>query len=244
MLFKGIKPKYHKSSDLEFVRAILNSPDKVLGYSSPQQKLVVARLQKQIAGFSDQAIWEFWERHWLQGRSFEEKNLALYFWIDKKNYLLAQKFYKKLLAWAKDLTNWAHSDGLSSLYARMLEEMGEPIDTVLLKWNKSKNPWERRQSIVSLLFYTRQRKKTPSAKRVLSAIKPLLNDEHYYVQKGVGWTLREVYQVDPKLTMTFIETHLHKILPDAYSAAVEKVAPTKRLALKKLRAQQRRGRDS
>lgn len=240
MPFTGLKPKYHKSQDLKVVRAILNSPQTVKGYSSPQQRAVLKKMMTEIAKLGERDIWFFWEKHWKKGKSFEAQNLAIYYWCDAKNFELAKKFYKPLMSWASDLDNWAHSDGLSSLYARFLEELGAPIDKILWKWNRSPNPWKRRQSVVSLLYYTRQRKKTPSAKRVLSAIETLLEDDHYYVQKGVGWTLREVYQVNPVLTMKFIERHLHRIRSHAYSAAVEKLSLTQKKRLRELRAGERR----
>jgi len=240
MPFRGIKPKYHKPSDLDMVRRIMNAPVPVAGYTAPQQRAVVKKLMHETQHFSEKETWAYWEKLWKRGKSFEEQNLAVYFWSHPQNYEIAKRNHKKLLAWAADLSNWAHSDGMSSLYAKFLEDLGRPVDAIFLKWNSSKNPWLRRQSVVSLLYYTRQRKKTPTAKRVLSALKPLLRDEHYYVQKGVGWTLREVYQVDPKLTMAFIERHLHEIDPRAYSAAVEKVSLAEKKRLRELRSTRRK----
>ena len=233
MPFTGMKPRYQ--NDLSFVTAILNSPYPVRGFNSAQQREVVSKLSARQKEFSDAQVWDFWERLWQDGKSFEEKNLAVYFWINPKNYALAKTFSKELMGWAKELNCWAHSDGLSSLYAKFLEDMGAPIDRMLQRWNSSSQTWERRQSVVSLLYYTRLRKKTPSASRVLKSIKPLLNDDDHYVQKGVGWTLREIYQVDPVATMKFIEANLHKIKPTAYSAAVEKAPPAKKAKLRKLR---------
>ncbi|HVJ65502.1 MAG TPA: DNA alkylation repair protein [Bdellovibrionota bacterium] len=242
MPFRGIKPKYQKAADLDMVRRIMNAPVPVVGYTAPQQRAVVKRLMDETQDFSEKQRWDYWENLWKRGKSFEEQNLAVYFWSHPKNYELAKRHHKKLLAWAADLNNWAHSDGMSSLYARFLEDLGRPVDQILVKWNSSKNPWLRRQSVVSLLYYTRHRKKTPSAQRVLGALKPLLKDEHYYVQKGVGWTLREVYQVDAKLTMAFIERHLHEIDPRAYSAAVEKVSLAEKNRLRELRSTVRKAR--
>ncbi len=93
----------------------------------------------------------------------------------------------------------------------------------LKTWNKSKNPWMRRQSIVSLIEYASKRKKVLAYNDLISYIKPLLDDKEYYVQKGLGWTIREIYNLYPKEALKFIENNLEKISPVAYSVAIEKL---------------------
>lgn len=239
--FKDLTPHYLGVNERKWLFAIYNTQDDIVGFSMPQIRQVGRQImQTQLRGADDQTIWNFWEKLWRDGSIFEEKTLAVTFWSDRKNYELACKFREELLGWAGDLTNWAHSDGLSSVYVQFLETYGKPIDQRFRDWNTSENPWLRRQSVVSLLYYARQRKRPVSAGRVLGAIEPLLGDEHYYVQKGVGWTLREVYQVDEARTMKFIQKHLHAIQPAAYSAAVEKVSAAQKKVLRDLRAAHRK----
>ena len=54
---------------------------------------------------------------------------------------------------------WDGSDELSSIYSRFLEvdELASQVQEVLRSWNRSPNPWKRRQSILSLLYYSRSR---------------------------------------------------------------------------------------
>jgi len=93
----------------------------------------------------------------------------------------------------------------------------------LRKWNKARFHWKRRQSVVSLLEYAQKRKKVLPYKTLIEFINPLLKDEEYYVQKGVGWTLREIYNVFPQETLGFFYINLHNIKPLAYTAATEKL---------------------
>jgi len=241
-LLERWQPQYHTPQQLKMVRAIYNCESLTMqGYSMPQIRQAVKMLVKEhLRSFDEPALWRYWEQLWKHGRTFEDTMAAVAFWTEPKHYPLALKHRDKLMDWAGDLTNWAHSDGLSSIYARFLEDAGKPVDHRLLDWNRSDNPWLRRQSVVSLLFYTRHRRKLPAIGRVLGAVEPLLGDAHYYVQKGVGWTIREAYQVDEKTTMQFIERHLLTIQPPAYTAAVEKLAPADKLRLRQLRAEHRR----
>ena len=125
--------------------------------------------------------------------------------------------------WINRVDCWEHSDDLSKIYAHTLENHPEWIVPVLEKWNKDENPWKRRQSIVSLIEYASKRKKVLPFSKLISFIDPLLSDKDYYVQKGIGWTLREVYNVYPKKTLTYLRKNLLNISSIAYSAATEKV---------------------
>jgi 3-methyladenine DNA glycosylase AlkD len=105
----------------------------------------------------------------------------------------------------------------------------------LKSWNSSANPWERRQSVVSLLEYDKKRKTVLPAGELLSMVEPLLRDEDYFVQKGVGWTLREIGNRHPAAAWQFLLDHATAIRPPAFTAAIEKLTPAKKERLKKLR---------
>lgn len=239
MVFAGIKPKYSAPKERRFLENIMNTQLPLLGYSVPQQRQVMKNLIKNLDFKSSTKIWSYWDSFWQNGVSFDEKNLALLFWSEPKHLPLALSAHKKLISYAHDIECWAHSDSLSSLYAKFLEILGDPIDDQLSKWTTSNNPWLRRQSIVSLLYYARLRKSAPSPKRILSAVKLLLNDHEHYVQKGVGWTLRESYQIYPEETLKFISKNILDLSPTAFSAATEKLSSSQKKPLIKIRSPQK-----
>jgi 3-methyladenine DNA glycosylase AlkD len=72
-------------------------------------------------------------------------------------------------------------------------------------------------------------------KKILALVEPQLEFDHYYVQKGVGWTLRETYNVYPAPAFSFIEKHIEKISAHAFSAATEKMTSKQKDQLKRLR---------
>ena len=76
---------------------------------------------------------------------------------------------------------------------------------------------------MSLVEYENKRKAVLPFDDLICFIENLLYDTEYYFQKGLGWTLREIYNVYPKRTLKFIESNLSNINPIAYSAATEKV---------------------
>lgn len=182
----------------------------------------------------DQAL--IWGYIWKNSNVFEEKSLALDFFNQKSVLKEIPKYWNILKTWVEDIDNWAHSDGLSALYTQVLESDHKKYLPFFKRLNKSKNPWERRQSVVGLYYYTRLRKKTLPAKVSLELVKNLIDDKHIYVQKGVGWTLREIYQVDEKAQVKFVKKFAKKIPPAGYYATVEKYPLKLKQQIKNLRS--------
>ncbi|MFN7727529.1 MAG: DNA alkylation repair protein [Bdellovibrio sp.] len=166
------------------------------------------------------AEWNLWVGLWHQTQNFDVRSIVLIWMSNKNRAPLRRLRWKDLFGLAETIDNWALSDGLSMMIADVLEH-----DPKLLshfkKWNKSKNPWLRRQSIVGIYCYARFRKKPIPAEITLGLLEKLLDDPHFYVQRGVGWTLREVDRIDSALQRRFVEKHLHRISGVAWFAASE-----------------------
>ena len=89
--------------------------------------------------------------------------------------------------------------------------------------------------MVGLLFYSRFRKKVPPFKTVISFVERHIDDDHYYVQKGVGWTIRECWNVYPKETFLYLKKNAHRVPPAGWTAATEKLRPQEKKILTQLR---------
>lgn len=170
-----------------------------------------------------------------ESQVFEAKLMALMHIRKLSNEVLLEDL-KTLQKMVDHVDNWAISDELSHIYSRLLEHSPKIIWPLLERWNQSKNLWHRRQSVVGMLNYARMRKKTPPVKAMLKLIENIIDDESFYVQRGVGWSLREVYNVDPKQQLAFVKKHLHRISSIAWAAASERYP----LALKKQLVDQRK----
>lgn len=205
-----------------------------MGIGIPQKR----ELDKKGLLFSNLTIdeqAEIWSYVFQNSNTFEEKWFALNFFNKKSMLKVAPKYWEMLKKFVEGIDNWAHSDTLSGIYATVLESNPKKYLPFFKKLNKSKNPWERRQSVVGLYFYYRFRKNPLPAKVGLEFVKNLLDDKHIYVQKGVGWTLREIYQVDPKAQVTFVKKHIKRIAPAGYYATVEKYPASLKAEVKDLR---------
>lgn len=208
-----------------------NSPTPTLGISVPQSR------QALKDGYSflmlkPVDVLEVFDYIWKNAEFFEEMSQAIFFY-EKKSLTTDQ--FKVISGWIERCDNWAHSDGLSSIYSKALEEIPDLVLPVLTGWNSHKNPWKRRQSVVSLLYYARLRKKRLSFEQLIAPVKNLLGDNEYYVQKGVGWTLREIFNCYPERTFAFLIDNIRNISAAAWQASTEKLSKKQKQQLLSLR---------
>ena len=208
----------------------------VLGMVSKAQ---VASHKKGFSFYSEHKEQTFLVYHeiYKQSNLFEAKNLAFIFLDKHHKHIPLKTQLKTLPQWVKQVDNWAHSDSLSKFVSRLIEDKSTQQDmlSIIKKWNSSKNLWERRQSLVALYYYARTKKEHVSFELTQQLVLPLLNDKEYFVQKAVGWTLRESYNVYPKQTFTFIEEHIKHISPTAFTTCLEKMTEKQKLTLKQKR---------
>ncbi|MBN8548143.1 MAG: DNA alkylation repair protein [Deltaproteobacteria bacterium] len=222
----------------ERIKKYMNSQLSFFGLSVPLQRKVHG------AGFSfldesPSAVLETWDYIWNTSDNFEVMTQPLFYYGHPSRATLLPSAWPVISKWSTRIENWAHSDGLSSIYVKIIESNPARIWPTLQRWNKSKLPWLRRQSIVSIHYYSSARKSVQPFEKAIPLVKNLLHDEHYYVQKGVGWTLRELSNVHAEKTKNFLTQHAALISPAAFSAAIEKLSDREKAALKKLRSLRR-----
>lgn len=139
-----------------------------------------------------------------------------------------------LLNWANIIENWWHCDQLSSIYNQILDNH-RLFFKELQSFNSFSYPWHRRLSVTSLYYYAKNCKKPLPLEMTLPLIERLLSDEHYYVQKAVGWTLREMSQINYEHTLKFLKIHAKHIAPAGFSTALEKIKEKDKTYIKELR---------
>ena len=74
---------------------------------------------------------------------------------------------------------------------------------MLRKWNKSKNMWKRRTSVVA--FTRKAGESGRFTKEALTLCNNLLRDREDLVLKGVGWCLKDVMRGDRKVVYDYIK---------------------------------------
>lgn len=132
---------------------------------------------------------------------YEEASFAISFIYSNKERLSAASF-EKLGDWLeKGIINWAHTDVLSgkALSYFVLNRIVE-IES-FNEWAKSESKWKRRSVPVTLIDAL---KMDLPLERLFKIIEPLMLDAEKFVQKGLGWFLREAWKIYPEKTEDFL----------------------------------------
>ena len=178
---------------------------------------------------------EIWNHIWKN--SGYRTQLHAFFFIERyitKKELLGI-LWETSVSWQEEVNDWPLCDALAKINSKALEVHPTKVYPVLAEWNTSTDLWKRRQSVVSLLYYSRTKKEFLPFSQIAAMVAPLLNDNEYYVQKGVGWTIREMNNVYPVQTVSFLQEHIKNISAIAFTIAIEKFTDTAKDALKLLR---------
>lgn len=172
-----------------------------------------------------------WTRIWNQSNVHEVLTMPL-FYYRRHSDKLDDTHWRIMKSWIERVENWEHADALCALFSILFERYPKLVEPTLRQWNRSKNPWKRRVSVVSTIYYASKKRMAPPIKIALSLIEPLLRDSDPYVQKGVGWQLREAYKLWPREILKFLEVHVLELPSITFSYATEKLSPKDKQRLK------------
>lgn len=177
------------------------------GISSPQRKelqkewLLKSHLPTKPEAFSiAEALWQNPHRecHYFAldllekySKNFEEKDI----------YFL--EFLITNHSW------WDTIDFISpKLVGNYFKKFPEKRDEIISKWLKSNHLWLMRSAILFQLKY----KQHLDNELLSEIIKTLSTSKEFFINKAVGWILREYSKTNPKWVKNFIENHqLHSL---------------------------------
>lgn len=100
---------------------------------------------------------------------------------------------------------WDSVDGMASdwlgPYFKLFTEQMIPVTS---KWNLSKNMWLQRSSIMFQKAYKKDTDTTLLSKYILNCA----GSKEFFIQKAIGWALREYSKTDSKWVVQFVKQHL------------------------------------
>jgi len=110
----------------------------------------------------------------------------------------------KLLEWLITTKSWWDSVDLlaTNVAGNFFVQFPNLVDETL-RWSTHENMWLRRSS---LLFQLRYKEKTDE-KRLFSYCERLAHEKEFFIQKAIGWALREYGKREPEKVEAFIKTH-------------------------------------
>ncbi|HEY7270897.1 MAG TPA: DNA alkylation repair protein [Dehalococcoidia bacterium] len=205
-----------------------------LGVSAPEQRAVVKK------GFSfyrlpATEVLAVWDALWRQSPYGEVLFCAFEYYGPRLKKAPEPAVWPVMRDWIGRVDNWAHADGLAGLYSRLLEASPGEVYPQLDRWNAENGEWQRRISLVSLIHYTGKNAVFLPPDKVLPMVSNCLDDRRYYVEKGLGWVLREMGLVYPAQITAYIEANIGVLGSTAFARAIERSSPEERARLRALR---------
>ena len=148
-------------------------------------------------------IREFWT---LEGREFLyfSQELAMkYIKVIPKDFISTYEFMIQTKSW------WDTIDIIAKkLIGPYMIRFPEEKEMLLEKWLSSENIWLQRTCLLFQLGY----KENTDANRLFQIIERLKTIDEFFIQKAIGWVLREYSKVNPDVVCDYISrTELSKL---------------------------------
>lgn len=97
---------------------------------------------------------------------------------------------------------WDTVDGIGSdWFPKYFSLFPEKQITITQKWNKSNNMWLQRSSIL----FQRSYKKNTNTQLLSNYILQHQSSKEFFIQKAIGWALREYSKTNPEWVISFVE---------------------------------------
>jgi len=181
------------------------------GVPAPQLKLILRVLLKDLK-YKNQAEWQRVVLLIWQGAKFREERYAALALLRHRS---AQEFKNlKQLPLLKKLIKvgawWDFVDEIASHSLCDLFQVDEKIMTLeMTKWSSDKNLWVRRAAIISQL----NRKEKTNTQLLFSCIQSNLHSKDFFINKAIGWALRQYARIDAKEVRHFVNQNSQKLAP-------------------------------
>jgi 3-methyladenine DNA glycosylase AlkD len=171
------------------------------------QTVALRKVCKSCFGDADFANAKTWERLvlelWSNAKYREERYAAIHVLEDKRALSFQKpptmKLYERLIvegAW------WDYVDVIAShRVGYLLENYPTAMRRKLLTWSKSANMWKRRTAILAQLGF----KDRTDLAFLYACISPSLSSKEFFLQKAIGWALRQYAWTDPKEVRRYVK---------------------------------------
>jgi|SRR5688572_21107623 len=178
-----------------------------LGIKTPQsvalQKEFYAEQGLPDVNDLDAILRDLWS---LPEREFQYVGLGL---LDKLEKKLPAKFIKTIEYLIATKPWWDTVDAIAShTIGTHFRRFPDVREKYLTKWRASKDLWLRRTAILFQLNY----KKETDFELLCDIIRENLDSKEFFIDKAIGWSLRQYARVDPRAVSRFVKsTPLHPL---------------------------------
>ena len=181
------------------MKAYMKGLQDFYGVPMPLRKKILQQARKKfpITTFEEyeSILTDLWK-----GEYREELYLAIDIGIGYKKFRLdrAMPLYERMI---KAADNWDTVDLVASRLVGELVMANRSHEKKLIQWMRSKNLWLRRASLLAHLNHKKETNIPLLEKTILS----MINEKEFFIQKAIGWVLRQYARTDPAWVRKFVK---------------------------------------
>lgn len=147
-----------------------------------------------------------WDHVWRKSPHYEVMSIPLMHYLAQKAKIDAAVF-PVMREWIDRIDDWGHCDGFGGCMSFLAHKSKGDVLPTLRKWNRAKDIWRIRASIVSLVHYSGKNAVYLTPDEVLPFLERHLGHDNKYVANAVGWILREMHHVYAKEIDRYVAAH-------------------------------------
>lgn len=199
----GIVEKFEANRDevqAEQMAAYMKGNFAFIGIRSPLRKTL---MREQFLTYAlpkpEQLFKEVAKLYALPEREYQYAAIAL---IDKMKKQLTVKDFDQLLQLIEAKSWWDTIDAIAPQFVGHIVKQDRRYgEKVMLEWSQSNNMWTNRSAILHQLKF----KKETDADLLFRIIQQHVDSKEFFIQKAIGWALREYAKTDAAIVKQFVE---------------------------------------
>jgi 3-methyladenine DNA glycosylase AlkD len=183
------------------MEAYMRNQFEFLGIRTPERKVLLSAFLKENGKPDLEELPAVVRTLWAQPeREFQYLALTL---LDKERKNLNPEYLSLLEELVVTKSWWDTIDTIASRIAGfVIKKYPEEGEAFLERWIASNNFWLNRTAILHQLSY----KGDTNEEKLFSYIKQHSSSKEFFIEKAIGWALREYSKTAPETVVTFIET--------------------------------------
>lgn len=198
---------YRNEEQAEKMSAYMLNKFKHIGIRTPERRKIFRDFFKEYKKEqekSEKIDWDFINNCWKN--EYRELQYSALDYLQAVKDILTDKDIPKLKTLALSKSWWDTIDYLDMIIGGIALKYSKVNDTIL-KWSLDENIWLRRIAIDHQLL----RKEKTNVELLEKIIKNNFDQTEFFINKAIGWALRDYSKTNPKWVRDFIEKNKDKM---------------------------------
>lgn len=192
-------------ADAAKLSAYMRDIFKFYGLQTPARRAVYKDLLLD-ARKSEKTDWEFLDRCWQD--EHREFQYLVVDYLAAMQGVLVYDDVARIERYIRTKQWWDTIDGLDQIVGK-IAFVDKRIDALMLKWSVDEDFWVRRIAIDHQLL-RKERTDTALLEKILTNN---LGSKEFFINKAIGWSLRDYSKTNPAWVRDFIERHRSEMSP-------------------------------